>query len=358
MADAKIRFAQISFWFGHAYGMCAAAQKHPGADLICVWDDDAERGRAAAERFGVPFVADLDEVLGRDDVDAVGICSETQLHGEHIVRAAEAGKHSLVEKPFTRTVAQADEAIRAAEAAGVHVMPVYNLQFSPSNEKMKQIVDAGTLGPLYQVRRRHGQPKYRPFGYDAQRIVDDPASPWGPDPAAEGRGCLLHAGSHAVFWMLWMFGMPESVVSLSTARVPGLTLEDNNVCVFRYADGPLVTIQSSQTENSAPLTTEIYGFEGALVQTRGDHPSTRSEFADLGALMMYLEEEGQWHTIPDIDRAFIAPGCSPPYRFFDALGAGDEMPISIADGKRCVQLLVAAELAEAERRQVDIAELL
>ena len=266
----KIRFAQLSFWFSHGHSLASAAQSHAQAELACVWDEDTERGAAAAQKYGGPFIADLDELLARDDVDAVGICSPTQLHGEHIIRAAEAGKHCLVEKPFTRTVAQADEAIRAAQAAGVQVMPAYNLRFSQSNEKLKEIVDSGILGPLYHVRRRHGQMKYGPFGYDAERIVNDPASPWGHDPHAEGRRCLLHAGSHAVFWMLWMFGMPESVVSLSVARVPGLPAEDNNVSLFRYADGgPLVTLQSSQTETAAPLTTEIYGFEGAVVG-RGD----------------------------------------------------------------------------------------
>jgi predicted dehydrogenase len=353
----KIRFAQLSFWFSHGHSLAAAAQSHAQAELACVWDEDAERGAAAAEKYGVPFVADMDELLARDDVDAVGICSPTQLHGKHIIRAAGAGKHCLVEKPFTRTVAQADEAIRAAQAAGVQVMPAYNLRFSQSNEKLKEIVDSGILGPLYHVRRRHGQMKYGPFGYDAERIVNDPASPWGADPDAEGRRCLLHAGSHVVFWMLWMFGMPESVVSLSVARVPRLPAEDNNVSLFRYADGgPLVTLQSSQTETAAPLATEIYGFEGAVVQTRGDGPSTQTEFAKLGALMLYREQTKAWETIPDIDRAFNRPGANSPSKFFEALASDQPVPVSMHDGRRCVVLLEAAERAEAEKRQVEIAE--
>jgi predicted dehydrogenase len=353
----KIRFAQLSFWFSHGHGLASAAKSNPNAELACVWDEDADRGAAAAERHGVPFVADLDELLGRDDVDAVGICGPTQLHGEHIVRAAEAGKHCLVEKPFTRTVAQADAAIRAAEAAGVQVMPAYNLRFSQANEKMKQIVDSGVLGRLYHVRRRHGQFKYGPFGYDAEAIVNDPDSPWGDDPVAEGRRCLIHAGSHAVYWMLWMFGMPESVVSLSVAAVPGLPQEDNNVSVFRYAGGgPLVTLQSSQTETAAPLATEIYGFEGAAVQTRGDGPSTRTEFADLGAVMLYRNETKAWETIPDIDRRFNQPGTNSPDQFFNALAAGKSMPVTMDDGRNCVIVLEAAERAENEKRQVEIAE--
>ena len=110
----RIRFAQLSFWFMHAHGICAAAERHPNVDLACIWDDDPARGRAAAEKFGVEYIGDLDEVLARDDIDAVGICSPTQQHGEHALAAIEKGKHCLVEKPFTRTVAQADEVIAAA----------------------------------------------------------------------------------------------------------------------------------------------------------------------------------------------------------------------------------------------------
>lgn len=354
---ARIGYAQVSFWFGHAYGMCSAAQQHEHADLVCVFDEDEGRGRAAAERFDVPFVADYGDVLARDDVDAIGLCSPTYLHGEQIEAAAAAGKHCMVEKPFTHTVAQADAAIRAAETHGIQVMPIYNLQFSPSNQTMKQLVDDGALGPLYQVRRRHGQPKYGPFDYDAAAIMADPKSPWGADYAGESRGCIQHCASHAFFWMLWMFGMPDSVVSLSGTNVDGLPVEDNNVSVFSYHGGQLlVTLHSSQTETAAPLTTEIYGRNGSLVQTRGDHPSTRADFGDTGPLMLYLQEEGQWQTLPDIDRAFIPPGYSPPVQFFDALAAGQPMPISMQDGRRCVQLLTAAEIAALEGRRIDMAE--
>ena len=356
MAKDKVGFAQLSFWFGHAGGLCATAQRHPHAELVCVWDEDQERGKAAAERFGVEFVDDLDQVLQREDVGAVGICSPTHQHAEHIIRAAEAGKHCLVEKPFTRTVAQADQVIRAAEANKVQVMPVYNLRFTPAHEKMKEIVDSGLLGPLYQVRRRHGHPLYGRFDYDPQRIMQDPAWPW-VDAHAEGRRSLYHAGSHAAFWMLWMFGMPESVVSLGAARVADIPVEDNNVGVFRYDSGLLVTLHTSETETVAPLATEIYGFHGALVQVRGDGPSTTTDFGEVAALMLYTEETGEWCAIRGISWRFQPAGSHPAARFFDALAAGEEMPVSMYEGRQCMQILAAAELADVEKRQVAISEI-
>ena len=355
MAAKTIRFAQLSFWFGHAHGICAAAQRHPNTELACVWDDDAGRGRAAAAKFGVDYIGDLSEVLQRPDIDAVGICSPTQDHAGHIIAAAEAGKHCLVEKPFTRTPAEADQVIKAARAHGIQVMPAYNLRFTPANEKMKELVDSGELGPIYQVRRRHGHREYEKNAYDAQRIMGDPAWPW-VDGHAEGRRSLCHAGSHAILWMLWMFGMPQDVVSLGTARVAGLPVEDNNAAVFRYGDGPLVTLHTSETETAAPLATEIYGRAGSVVQVRGDGPSTWAEFGGAGALMRYREATRQWEEVPGIDRAFQPPGASPNDRFFDALSQGREMPISMYDGKRCMQIMAAAELAGLEQRQVALAE--
>lgn len=348
----KVRFAQLSFWFGHANGLCAAAQRHPNVELVCVWDDDRARGTSAANKFDVEYISELDELLRREDIDAVGICSPTHLHAEHIVKAAEAGKHCLVEKPFTRTPAQADQAIRAAETNDVQVMPIFNLRFTPANEKMKQIVDSGALGPIYQVRRRHGHRLYGNYDYDLQRIM----ASW-EDAHGEGRRSLYHAGSHSVFWMLWMFGMPDSVVSLGAMQVAGLPVEDNNAAVFRYGTQMLVTLHTSETESVAPLATEIYGLDGALVQVRGDHPSTQAAFGDAGTLMMYSSDVRVWEPIEGMSREFQPKGSSPAQRFFDALIAGQPMPISMYDGKRCMQILAAAELASKEKRQVDIAEI-
>ena len=351
-----IRFAQLSFWFSHARGICAAAQKHPHIDLVAIWDADPKRGRKAAEQFGVEFIPDLDDLLARDDIDAVGIASETHLHAEHIIRAVEAGKHCMVEKPFARTTAQADDAIAAAEKAGVQVMPVYNLRFSPAHEKMKSVVDSGALGKICQVRRRHGHDKYSAQNFDVEQIQNDPEEPWF-DPVAEGRSSLYHAGSHSVFWMLWMFGMPESVVSLGGASVEGLPVEDNNAAVFRYADGMIVTLHTSETETRAPLATEIYGHKGSLIQVRGDHPSSKLDFGNPATLMLYDGETEAWQPLSEYHRSFVPPGYGVFDKFFDALSAGEEMPITMHDGRRCVQILAAAELAGKERRQVELSEI-
>ena len=117
-----------------------------------------------------------------------------------------------------------------------------------------------------------------------------------------------------------------------------------------------ITLHTSETETAAPLATEIYGFDGALVQVRGDGPSTFAEFGVPGALMHYKESTKKWQPIEGISEKFQPEGYNPNDRFFDALLKGEDMPVTMYDGRRSVQLLAAAELADRERRTVDLAE--
>ncbi len=354
-AEKKVRFAQLSFWFGHAYGICSAAKINPVSELVCVWDEDEERGKQASERVGVEFVKNLHELLARDDIDAVGITCSTQKHIELIEMAAKAGKHCFVEKPFTRTLEEAERAVKAAETYGVQIMPAYNLRYTPAFQKMKEIVDSGKLGKLYQVRRRHGHDIYHKLNYDAQAIMKDPSWPW-VDPNREGRDPLYHAGSHAILWMLWMFGMPRSVSAVGSNIVKDLPVFDNHADVFRYDSGLLVTLHLSETESAAPLAAEIYGTEGALVQIRGDHPSTRAVCGTEQALMIYTRETKEWQAIPDLSSDFQprGRGSSSAWPFLEALAEGREVPVSVYDGRDCMMVLEAAERSAQEKSEITI----
>lgn len=157
--------------------------------------------------------------------------------------------------------------------------------------------------------------------------------------------------------MLGMFGMPESVVSLGVASVEGLPVEDNNAAVFRYANGTLVTLHTSETETRAPLVTEIYSHTGALIQVRGDHPSSKLDFGDPATLMLYTRETEAWQPLTDFHRSFVPPGHDVFDKFFDALSAGEDVPITMYDGRGCVQILAATELAGNEKREVALSEI-
>lgn len=85
-----IRIGKISYWHVHAWDYTKQAQEHPGTEIVAVWDEIAERGQAAAEKLGVTFHSDLNEMLSRDDIDAVIVDAPTFRHQEVIVAAAKA----------------------------------------------------------------------------------------------------------------------------------------------------------------------------------------------------------------------------------------------------------------------------
>ena len=114
-----INVAVLGFWHVHAAEYAAQVHHHPDTKLVAVWDDDPARGRAAADAVDAVFVGDLDNLLARDDIDAVTVTAATSAHRAIMVRAAQAGKHIFTEKLLAPTVAEAEEIIGVADEAGV-----------------------------------------------------------------------------------------------------------------------------------------------------------------------------------------------------------------------------------------------
>src|SRR5215213_6857449 len=104
-----LRIAMLSFAHIHSENYANLVQQHPETVIQCIWDNDEQRGRAAAETYGVPYENDLEQVLGRADVDAVVIDAPTSQHTEILLAAARRRKHIFTEKALTVTTADADK---------------------------------------------------------------------------------------------------------------------------------------------------------------------------------------------------------------------------------------------------------
>jgi len=105
-----------------------------------------EQAREVAEKYGVPHAStDLDEVLARDDVDAVILCTPTQLHASQAIAAMRAGKHVQVEIPLADSWADAQEVERVAKETGLVCMVGHTRRFNPSHQWIRQRILAGEL---------------------------------------------------------------------------------------------------------------------------------------------------------------------------------------------------------------------
>lgn len=152
--------------------------------LHAVGARDATRARAFADEFGGAIAGTYDEILARDDVDAVYIGTVHTSHRELALAALAAGKAVLCEKPLGISVAETEEILAAAAAAGLPLVEAFKYRFGPFPDRLREIVGSGALGDIVEVETS--------IGFAADRGI-----PRLFDPLLAG-GALLDAGCYPV----------------------------------------------------------------------------------------------------------------------------------------------------------------
>lgn len=186
---------------------------------------DADRVQAVAAELGWADTAtDWREVLERDDIDIVDICTPGHLHAEIALAALRAGKHVLVEKPIARTLAEAEELQRIVEQHDTVVQVGFVRRHSPNCQVLKSFIDADELGEIYYAKasciRRNGNP-----------------GGWFADKEIAGGGPLLDIGVHVLDLAWYLMGSPKAVaVSGTTAHRLGNRAHITTMPRYQVAD--------------------------------------------------------------------------------------------------------------------------
>ena len=130
-------------------------------ELAAICDfDPAALAKAAELAPEARTTDDLDSVLADDSIDAVALATPVPTHADLAVKALEAGKHCFVEKPLAKSVADAERAVAAADAAGKKLMVGHLLEYHPAVEALAKLIEEGELGELryvYGNRQNLGQ---------------------------------------------------------------------------------------------------------------------------------------------------------------------------------------------------------
>ena len=220
-------------------------------DATAVAARDAGRARAFAAKHGVPVVHDsYDALLADPDVDAIYNPLPNGLHGLWTIRALEAGKHVLCEKPFTANAAEAEQVAAAAEGTGLVVMEAFHWRYHPLAARMLEIVNGGELGAVRHIETWMCFPLLK---------RDDIR--WQLDLAG---GALMDAGCYAVHMLRTLAGTePEVVSAEAKLRSPGVDRVMR--ADMRFADGRTGRINTSMWSTTVlKIAVRVDGERGAL----------------------------------------------------------------------------------------------
>jgi D-xylose 1-dehydrogenase (NADP+, D-xylono-1,5-lactone-forming) len=133
------------------------AQESPKTDLVAVASRDQQKAEEYGREWGIPRAYGTYEALLDDpDVEAVYNPLPNSMHVEWSLRALEAGKHVLVEKPLSRRAADVEELFDAAERADLHVMEAFMYRHNPQTSKLVELVEGGAIGTLQAIRATFG----------------------------------------------------------------------------------------------------------------------------------------------------------------------------------------------------------
>ncbi|GAB3570094.1 Gfo/Idh/MocA family oxidoreductase [Arthrobacter alkaliphilus] len=225
----------------------------------------------AAARYGwAESATDWREVIKREDVDIVDICAPGWLHAEIAIAALQAGKHVLVEKPLSNTLAESHamvDAARSARERGVQSMVGFNYRRVPALAYARGLIADGRLGTVREVRAAY-----------LQDWLADPEAPmsWRLRKETAGSGALGDIASHAIDQLQYLLGDTVTEVSgrLHTfvSRRPGpdgveeVTVDDAAWATLSLAGGAIASVEASRvaTGRKNSLRIEVYGTEGAL----------------------------------------------------------------------------------------------
>lgn len=320
------RIGLISFAHMHGLSYAEKLSRHPGVTLAGAWDGDADRGRRIAGRLGMDRVhASLDELLSRDDVDAVVVCSENVHHAAHTIAAAEAGKHVLCEKPLATASADAAAMVRAAEKAGVVLMTAFPCRFHPAALRTRRAIEKGDAGRVLAVNgTNHGK---NPGG-------------WFVDPDLAGGGAIADHTVHVVDLLRWMTGQEVKEVYAEATRFDAdLPVEDGAILSLAFDDFIATQDASWSRPPSFPVwgdvTLEIIGESGVLSM-------------DLFAQEHTIVRESDARVIgenwgDDMDLGLVQ-------EFVAAIDGGRKPSVSGVDGLRAVEVVEAAYRSAASHR--------
>lgn len=325
-----VRFGIVGLGMGA--GRAKTVPNTPGAELVAVCSLVEEQARAVAKELGCEWTLNYDDLLARDDIDAIGVFTPSGWHCDFAIRALKAGKHAFTTKPMDVRVAKCDAAIKAAAEAGKVLAVDFDSRYTPSNHQIRQAVQQGAFGRLFQIDLRmkwlRGQDYY------------DGGSPpgWRSRKETEG-GSMANQGVHYVDLVQWFGGPVRSVTGRINTFGHKIETEDLSNSLWTFESGAWASVVTTTCNTPGQGTViEVSGDQGTLIWRNNKielwETTTGAKLEDFSAP-------------PDLPAGIIADMVS-------AITKGTKPAVDGQEGRKSVALLDATYRSAAEGREVAV----
>ncbi len=323
----------------HTQALADLAPSH-NVKLTAVCDIIESRAKNTAAKYGVKAYTDFQQVLDDPDIDVVSVCVPSGLHSPMGQAAARAGKHVLMEKPISLTLADADALIETCEREGVTLGVVLQNRFNPPMRELRALVDSGQLGQLHLGNATVRW--YRPQEY----YEDGWHGTWSMD-----GGALMNQSIHHIDALVWLMGEVKKVTAYTGTLAHRMEAEDVGVAVLQFVSGALATIEGS-------TITYPENLEGS-VALFGQHGSVKVGGTALNRKVFWKVQGSLEHEREMLMREAVDPPSVYGYshreqyiEMIDAIRQGRLPATHGREARRSLEVVTAIYQSAAEGREI------
>lgn len=306
-----------------------------GVREIIAFDVAEDRRHEVVEKFHVPAFADYDEALDQG-VRAALICSPTRLHLEQSLQAARKGCHLFIEKPVASSLEGMEQLSAEVHANHIKTLVGCNFRFHPGLQKVKSLLDAGTVGNIVSARAQFGQylPDWHPWedyrqGYSARLEL--------------GGGVLLDR-IHELDYIRWLLGEVKSVAAL-LGKLSSLEIntEDTVDLLLQFTGGYFGTVHVDYVRRTYDCSFEVIGDRGTIQWSFQDH-----------RVRWYTAAEACWQSLEWPKYPVNEMYLDQFRHFFRLLESEEPSAADVNEGARVLEIALAARKAAEERKVIDL----
>jgi scyllo-inositol 2-dehydrogenase (NADP+) len=344
----KIKVALLSYGMSGKVFHAPFLELHTGFELLGSW----ERSKKLIQ-LDYPEMKSyptLEAVL-EDDVDLAVVNTPVGTHFEYAKKVLLAGKHAIVEKAFTTTVAEAEELAALAKEKAVKLSVFQNRRWDSDLKTLQQVIIDGVLGDIVEAE----------FHFDRYNPKLSPKQH--KETANSGAGILKDLGPHLIDQAIYLFGFPAAVMGdIRFTREDSLV--DDWIDIVLYYDTFRVRLKASFFVRESIPAYQVHGKKGSFLKARGDVQEAVLKLGEKPNLDSWgkepSEQEGILHT--DIDGT-VMHGKIPSlqgnyYAFFDgvynSIINNTIEPVTAQDGLRVMQIIEAAIQSSELKRVIDL----